>query len=193
MHNLFSNRSEIVLCWLFCSRADCDAPCFELLKATHLRAPAKQQALLDVLLQLIKRWPLTIGPCFYISNISSNGHSFWTIVKRSNFLIKNVGEDIFLQEREKWGMLASNTLSFFCIISKFIHKKIFQKQYVLIWYSWIMFNFRNYLCKRAKKPTSQKLIIETDPLSCPFHTFLLFLDALAQKKYVYLGILLRLA
>ena len=36
------------------SRADCDAPCFEQLKATHLRASPKQQALLDVLLQLIK-------------------------------------------------------------------------------------------------------------------------------------------
>ena len=45
-------------------RADCDAPCFEQLKATHLRASPKQQALLDVLLQLIKTWPLTIGPCY---------------------------------------------------------------------------------------------------------------------------------
>ena len=44
------------------TRADCDAPCFEQLKATHLRASPKQQALLDVLLQLIKTWPLTIGP-----------------------------------------------------------------------------------------------------------------------------------
>ena len=44
------------------SRADCDAPCFEQLKATHLRASLKQQALLDALLQLIKTWPLTIGP-----------------------------------------------------------------------------------------------------------------------------------
>ena len=35
-------------------RADCDAPCFDQLKATHLRASPKQQALLDVLLQLIK-------------------------------------------------------------------------------------------------------------------------------------------
>ena len=43
-------------------RTDCDAPCFEQLKATHLRASPKQQALLDVLLQLIKTWPLTIGP-----------------------------------------------------------------------------------------------------------------------------------
>ena len=47
------------------SRADCDAPCFEQLKATHLRASPKQQALLDVLLQLIKTWPLTIGPWHY--------------------------------------------------------------------------------------------------------------------------------
>ena len=39
-----------------------DAPCFEQLKATYLRALPKQQALLDVLLQLIKTWPLTIGP-----------------------------------------------------------------------------------------------------------------------------------
>ena len=46
------------------TRADCDAPCFEQLKATHLRAPTKQQALIDVLLQLIKTWPLTIGPCY---------------------------------------------------------------------------------------------------------------------------------
>ena len=45
------------------TRADCDAPCFDQLKATHLRASPKQQALLDVLLQLIKTWPLTIGPC----------------------------------------------------------------------------------------------------------------------------------
>ena len=43
------------------SRADCDAPCFEQLKAAHLGASSKQQALLDVLLQLIKTWPLTIG------------------------------------------------------------------------------------------------------------------------------------
>ena len=42
-------------------RADCDAPCFEQLKAIHLRASPKQQAMLDVLLQLIKKWPLTIG------------------------------------------------------------------------------------------------------------------------------------
>ena len=48
---------------LFSTRADCDAPCFEQLKATHLRASPKQQALLDVLFQLIKTWPLTIGPC----------------------------------------------------------------------------------------------------------------------------------
>ena len=44
------------------SRADYDALCYEQLKATHLRASPKQQALLDVLLQLIKTWPLTIGP-----------------------------------------------------------------------------------------------------------------------------------
>ena len=43
-------------------RADCEAPCFDQLKATHHRASPKQQALLDVLLQLIKTWPLTIGP-----------------------------------------------------------------------------------------------------------------------------------
>ena len=48
----------------FGPRADCDAPCFEQLKATHLRASPKQQALLDVLLQLIKTWPFTIGPWF---------------------------------------------------------------------------------------------------------------------------------
>ena len=47
---------------LFKSRAGCDAPCFEQLKATHLKASPKQQALLDVLHQLIKTWPLTIGP-----------------------------------------------------------------------------------------------------------------------------------
>ena len=46
------------------ARADYDAPCFEQLKATHLRVSPKQQALLDVLLQLIKTWPLTIGPWF---------------------------------------------------------------------------------------------------------------------------------
>ena len=46
------------------TRADCDAPCFDQLKATHLRASTKQQALLDVLLKLIKTWPLTIGPWF---------------------------------------------------------------------------------------------------------------------------------
>ena len=47
------------------ARVDCDAPCFDQLKATHLRTSPKQQALLDVLLQLIKTWPLTIGPCKY--------------------------------------------------------------------------------------------------------------------------------
>ena len=46
------------------SRADCDVPCFEQLKATHLRASPKQQSLLDVLLQRIKTWPLIIGPWF---------------------------------------------------------------------------------------------------------------------------------
>ena len=51
------------------TRADCDAPCFEQLKATHLRASTKQQALLDVLLQLMKTWPLTIGPWIYQGNI----------------------------------------------------------------------------------------------------------------------------
>ena len=49
------------------ARADCDAPCFEQLKATHLRASPKQQALLDVLLQMIKTWPLTIGPWLPLS------------------------------------------------------------------------------------------------------------------------------
>ena len=44
------------------ARADCDTPCFDQLKSTHLRASPKQQALLDVLIQLIKTWPLTIGP-----------------------------------------------------------------------------------------------------------------------------------
>ena len=44
------------------TRADCDAPCFDQLKGTHLRVSPKQQAMLDVLLQLIKTWPLTIGP-----------------------------------------------------------------------------------------------------------------------------------
>ena len=33
------------------------------------------------------------------------------------------------------------------------------------------------------RPTSQKWIIEIDTLSCPTHTFMLFLDALAQGKY----------
>ena len=47
------------------ARADCDEPCFEQVKATHLRASPKQQALLDVLLQLIKTWSLTIGPWFF--------------------------------------------------------------------------------------------------------------------------------
>ena len=41
---------------------------------------------------------------------------------------------------------------------------------------------------RAKKPTSQKRIIEIDPLCCPIHTFMLFLDALdstiAQERYI---------
>ena len=32
----------------------------------HLRASPKQQALLDVLLQLIKTWPLTIGLWYHI-------------------------------------------------------------------------------------------------------------------------------
>ena len=50
--------------WLIFLRTDCDAPCFEQLKATHLRASPKQQALLDVLLQLIKAWPLTISPWY---------------------------------------------------------------------------------------------------------------------------------
>ena len=34
------------------------------------------------------------------------------------------------------------------------------------------------------RPTSQKWIIETDSLSCQTHTFMLFLDALAQEKYI---------
>ena len=58
---LFLNRAYLFR--FLTSRADCDAPCFKQLKATHLRASPKQLALLDVLLQLIKTWPLTIGPC----------------------------------------------------------------------------------------------------------------------------------
>ena len=38
---------------------------------------------------------------------------------------------------------------------------------------------------RKKTTSSQKCIIEIDPLSCPSHTFMLFLDALAQEKYDY--------
>ena len=34
------------------------------------------------------------------------------------------------------------------------------------------------------RPTSQKCIIEIDTLSCQIHTFMLFLDALAQEKYI---------
>ena len=56
---ILTERLDVIL---YISRADCDAPCFEQLKATHLRASPKQKALLDVLLQLIKTWPLTIGP-----------------------------------------------------------------------------------------------------------------------------------
>ena len=43
---------------------------FDQLKATHLRASPKQQALLDVLLQLMKTWALTIGPWFQNAVIS---------------------------------------------------------------------------------------------------------------------------
>ena len=34
------------------------------------------------------------------------------------------------------------------------------------------------------KTTYQKWIIEVDPLNCPIHTFILFLDAVAHEKYV---------
>ena len=57
-------------------RADCDAPCFEQLKATHLRVSPKQQWLLDMLLQLIKTWPLIIGPC--LQHILVNPNFFWS-------------------------------------------------------------------------------------------------------------------
>ena len=35
------------------------------------------------------------------------------------------------------------------------------------------------------RPTSEKWIIKIDPFSCPIATFMLFLDALAQEKYIY--------
>ena len=63
---------------MFQPRADCDAPCFDQLKATHLRASPKQQALLDVLLQVIKAWPLTIGPWFQLQ---------FLVQRQSNMLI----------------------------------------------------------------------------------------------------------
>ena len=68
------------------ARADCDAPCFEQLMATHLRASPKQQALLDVLLQLIKTWPLTIGPCphvtikFFAPRIYTHGYLMFQLL-----------------------------------------------------------------------------------------------------------------
>ena len=34
------------------------------------------------------------------------------------------------------------------------------------------------------RPTSQKIIIEKDPLNCQIQTFMLFMDALAQEKYI---------
>ena len=37
---------------------------------------------------------------------------------------------------------------------------------------------------RAKRPPSQKLINEIDLLSCTIHTFMLFLDILAQLKHI---------
>ena len=37
---------------------------------------------------------------------------------------------------------------------------------------------------RAKRPPSQKLINEIDLLSCTIHTFMLFLDILAQRKHI---------
>ena len=57
---LFNVNCRLFITYVW-TRTDCDAPCFEQLKATHLRASPKQLALLDVLLQLIKTWPLTIG------------------------------------------------------------------------------------------------------------------------------------
>ena len=35
---------------------------------------------------------------------------------------------------------------------------------------------------RAKWPLSQKWISEIDPICCPIHVFMLFLDELAQEK-----------
>ena len=75
----------------FQSRADCDAPCFEQLKATHHRASPKQQALLDVLLQLIKTWPLTIGPCKIVYGNQPCGlyFNFASLNKKPNSVIFN--------------------------------------------------------------------------------------------------------
>ena len=44
---------------------------------------------------------------------------------------------------------------------------------------------------RTKSPPSQKWIKEIDPLYCPIHAFMLFLDELAQKTDI-LKVLLRL-
>ena len=87
------------------TRADCDAPCFEQLKATHLRASPKQQVLLDVLLQLIKTWPLTIGPWFEWQKrikylLAFLGGSSGRIISKSLYLFsrnaaQNVYNDVF--------------------------------------------------------------------------------------------------
>ena len=63
---LFTPKFLMVLDFGIHDATDCDAPCFEQLKATDIRASPKQQALLDVLIQLIKTWPLTIGPCLKV-------------------------------------------------------------------------------------------------------------------------------
>ena len=60
--------------------ADCDGSCFQQLKATHFRASSKQQALLDVLLQLIKTWPLTIGPCILLKTVQDIKAPFITLL-----------------------------------------------------------------------------------------------------------------
>ena len=86
------------LWWQF-PRTDCDAPCFEQLKATHLRASPKQQALLDVLLQLIKKWPLTIGPWQFLCKLTTQSNE--TYGKINHVLILLIVNRLGC-ESEKW-------------------------------------------------------------------------------------------
>ena len=134
-------------CEQFLPRADCDAPCLEQLKATHLRASPKQQALLDVLLQLIKTWPLTIGPWPEYSLILEKKLLDTASINKNDYW--NLGHDYLsnLSISEKYKFFPKYKMSAFYqdFLYTYIYKKIMKDEEKNYWF------WRNILSLHGQK------------------------------------------